>query len=296
MLVACALAACSCAAAANASAAAIGVAVSGGTVAHGQALEASVSLDTQGASANAVQGEITFPESLFRFGKVIDGGSAVSLWVDPPQESASGTVDFAGIMPGGFSGADGALFSFTLLPIAPGTGTIQVATATVLANDGLGSPLSVVLASASVSVAPANPTLSPSPSSAQTPDYTAPNPFTPEVVRDPGIFGGKYFLVFSTTDSGSGIDHFEVLEVPSGGSEQPLSSWQVATSPYLLTDQSLSSDIYVRAVDHDGNFIVVKVPAEHPQEGRNDEWIVAIVALAALVVSWLIWIRRRARA
>ena len=68
-------------------------------------------------------------------------------------------------------------------------------------------------------------------------------------------------MAFSTTDPQSGIDHYEILE----GSD---TVWHNATSPYRLTDQSLSSNIYIRAVDGAGNFRVVELPAEnspHPE-------------------------------
>lgn len=280
----------------NASAATINVTVDNSAPPAGQLVQVNVTLDTQGANANAVQAEITFPPDLFRLEKINDGSSAVSLWIGAPTASASGTIDLAGIMPGGFSGADGELFSFELRALTAGPGAVQVASATVLANDGAGSPLPVALGSATISVSPATTSTPGTPPTAPPVDYSAPNPFTPQIVSDPDIFNGNYFLVFATTDSGSGIDHYEVLEVPSGASERPFSSWQVATSPYLLKDQALSSDIYVRAVDHDGNFIVVKVPARYPY-AQLDYWEPLGIAILVVIVvlSLFIWMRRQRR-
>ncbi|HEY5221128.1 MAG TPA: cohesin domain-containing protein [Candidatus Paceibacterota bacterium] len=284
--------------AATASAATINIAVENSAPSVGQTMQVNVTIDTQGASANAVQAEITFPPNLFRLEKINDGSSAVSLWIDPPAgaASASGTIDLAGIIPGGFSRADGELFSFELLPLASGAGAVQVASATVLANDGAGSALPVDLGSATINVSAAGSSTAGAPGApltAPSVDYSAPNPFTPQIESDHNIFNGQYFLVFTTTDSGSGIDHYEVLEVPSGGSVEPRSSWHLATSPYLLTDQSLSSDIYVRAVDHDGNFIVVKVPARYPYRSWNFWILVGIAILFVIVVLLLfIWMRR----
>ncbi len=277
----------------RANAAAVIVAVDHGAVAQNQIVRVTVSLDAQEEDANAIQAEVTFPPDMFAFKKISDGSSAVSLWIIPPKESSPGVIDLAGVMPGGFTGADGSLFSFELQPLGVGSGTIQVASATVLANDGLGSSLLVTLGSASVNVAAASPA---SASSAPQADYTSPNPFTPQIASDPNMFNGKYFLVFSATDNESGIDHYEVLEVPSGSSEQPFSSWHEAISPYLLTDQDLSSDIYVRAVDHNGNFIVVKLPARHPSVRWNGWELFAVIAFVlVLVVSLLIWMDHRRR-
>ena len=273
-------------------AAVVNVAVDNAVITQNQDVRVSVTLDTQGADANTVQAEVTFPSGLFTVQKIMDGNSAISLWVSPPKQSSPGVIDIAGIMPGGVIGADESLFSFELQPTGVGTGTIQVATATVLANDGLGSSLPVALGSLSVSVSPA---LTSSTLSAPVIDYLPPNSFTPQIESDPNIFNGRYFLVFSTTDSGSGIDHYEVLEVPNGSSQKPFSAWQVAASPYVLTDQDLSSDIYVRAVDHSGNFIVVKVPARHPYAHGNYWGALAAAIVIVLVVSLLVWARRRRR-
>lgn len=275
---------------AQAHAAAINIMVDNNSIAQGETVQVNVTMDTQGSNANAVQAEILFPANMFILDRISDGSSAVSLWINPPSQSSPGVINLAGIMPGGFTGSSGALFSFTLHSLASGTGAIQVASATMLANDGSGSPLPMTLGTTPISIAPASTSSSLAPPSAPPRDYTAPNPFTPQIVSDPNIFNGKYFLVFTTTDAESGIDHYEVLEVPSGGSVQPFSSWHVATSPYLLTDQSLSSDIYVRAVDHDGNFIVVKVPARHPYGAtHNDELLIIAVFAILLVLLLFIW-------
>jgi len=86
----------------------------------------------------------------------------------------------------------------------------------------------------------------------------------PIVTTDPNIYDGKYFLVFSTTDKGSGINYYDVAEVPAGVVVGEHSPWVTATSPYLLKNQSLSSDIYIRAVNNAGIATIVKVPARFP--------------------------------
>lgn len=279
--------------ASTARAAVVSAAVQNVAVTQDQTVHVSVSLNTQGQRVNTVSAEIFFSSSTFSLEKIEDGSSSISFWVTPPGESSPGVIDLAGIIPGGFSGAGGPLISFDLQPIATGMGTIQVATATVLESDGLGTPLPVTLEDVAVNIAPSVTT---STESEPNVDYIAPNPFVPQVVSNPNIFGGKYFLVFSATDNGSGIDYYQVLEVPSGASQKSFSLWHNATSPYLLIDQSLSSDIYVRAIDHSGNFIVVKVPAQHPSSPWNI-WNYAIVAIVIIVfvLSLWIWDRRRKR-
>jgi hypothetical protein len=122
-------------------------------------------------------------------------------------------------------------------------------------------------------------------SGTKTVDLEPPDPFTPIIASDTAFFSGKYFLVFGTTDQSSGMAYYEVLEVPSGSVVGNLAQWQRATSPYLLQDQSLSSDIYVRAVDRSGNFRIVELPATHPMAENilrsrgSIEWGILVVLL-----------------
>jgi hypothetical protein len=58
------------------------------------------------------------------------------------------------------------------------------------------------------------------------------------------VFGGLYYIVFSTVDKQSGVDHYEVFE--NG-------AWEKVVSPYKLPDQSLKSEIKVKAIDKAGN-------------------------------------------
>ncbi len=253
-------------------AATVGVVAPNPTPEIGQPFRIDIPLDTQGDTANAIQAQIVFPPDQFILQRVNDGASPVSFWIDPPDEIASGIVAFSGIMPGGFQGSASSVVSLWFTATKAGAGAISLGNVQLLRNDGRGTPMatatgtSMIYVSASVATATAPRRIS----------FVAPETFTPVISQNPDVFGGKYFLVFSTTDKGSGIDHYEILETPSH-------AWQVATSPYLLTNQSLSSDIYVRAVDHDGNFIVVKVPAEHPASGSSGgSGIVGMLILAGI--------------
>lgn len=262
------------------------------SAALGQSFLVNVVLDTQGDDVNALQGEIVFPPNLFTLKDINDGSSPISLWIEPPHETASGTIVFSGIIPGGFTGSASSVVSAALVPIANGIGSVDIQNAQLLRNDGNGSMIALTTAGQAIGVGSSIST----PSAELFPSSTTPQTFIPIVAQDPDIYGGAYFLVFSTTDKGSGIDHYEVLEVPSGESVESSSPWSVATSPYLLTDQGLSSDIYVRAVGHDGNFIIVKVPARHPRV-RWDIWglLGAGVLIVLVVLSLFVWMRRRRR-
>ncbi len=261
----------------------------------GEPIRVEVTLDTQGESVNTVQSEILFPADRFRVTAINDGASIINFWITPPIASTSGEINFAGIISGGYVGSSGSLISFVLTPLASGSGTIEIATATVLRNNGQGSALPVTLASEDIAAGSATYTGS---STAENYSAITPELFTPVVTSDPNLFDGDFFLVFSTVDKGSGIDHYEVLEVPTNPSSHITPSWQVATSPYLLQDQSLSSNVYVRAVNHAGSFLVVELSARHPygvvatRFVAPPPWykIAAIIVCAALLtgVFWLI--------
>jgi len=157
----------------------------------------------------------------------------------------------------------------------------NVVSAQALLNDGKGTPavLSVVNTPfVPLVAATSSPSL----------DTSPPDPFLPQIGRDPSIFNGDYFVAFAATDPQSGIDHYEILE----GSD---TVWHTATSPYRLTDQTLSSNIYIRAVDGAGNFRVVELPAQNkPGSGMmaaGHKWLEALLGLVVLLlmVSGIAW-------
>jgi hypothetical protein len=269
--------------------------VANGPAVVGQPFRVDVVLDTQGDTLNAVQATIHYPANLVSVENVDDGNSIINFWVTPPAVSSSEEISFAGIVPGGFSGHSGPITSLIFNPLVPGAASISIATATVFRNDGQGTAVPVSLSNLSFGVSlPASGT----PPVAPVNSLITPNSFTPEIAKDPNIFDGNYFLVFSTIDKGTGIDHYEVLEVPTGAGTEPAGTWVVAQSPYLLRDQSLSSNIYVRAVDHAGNFIVVEVSARFPHSASPVTLAILGVARAIALVGvliFLIWFVRRKR-
>jgi hypothetical protein len=257
-----------------------------------------IALDTQGQYINAIELHITFDPGEFSIDAIDDGGSVVTAWIAKPAFSnVLGTVDLSGIIPGGINTANGKIVSFAIAPKQ--TGMVKgfvVQSGQILLNDGKGTPASLSVVSGpfplenATSVVLGNMSV----------DFHAPDPFVPEVARDPALFGGKYFLVFNTTDQGSGIDRYEVLEVPQGESAGDITTWRSATSPYLLHDQTLKSDIYVRAVDNAGNLRMVKIAAATPENAmpapRQSQ--LPMVGLGILLVtivtgiSWYLWKRK----
>ncbi|MBX4215998.1 hypothetical protein KW797_03540 [Candidatus Parcubacteria bacterium] len=251
-------------------------------VRKGSELELEVFLDTEGDDLNAVEGEITVGSAL-SLTAVNDAGSPISLWVERPRIERE-KVRFSGIVPGGLTGA---FKLFTIAARAEGDGTADIAFANAAAyqNDGKGSaaavrkiPLRVaVRASGAVTELP---TIL---------DLEAPESFVPAIARDPSLFEGRYFAAFATQDKRSGLDHFEVAE------ERwfPRFSYGKlpfvrAESPYVLADQTLESNVYVKAVDRKGNIQVVMLSPVNPPLLYNESLLFAILLLTAALIYFII--------
>jgi hypothetical protein len=123
------------------------------------------------------------------------------------------------------------------------------------------------------------------------PGDVPPESFSILKVRDPGIFDGKLAIIFSTTDVGVGIDHYEAQEYTSHG----VIGWHTAQSPYLVDPET--TKILIRAIDRNGNFRVESIVL---REGMSVGLVAVLVAaslLACLIAAYLIkkWRRSNTR-
>ena len=158
------------------------------------------------------------------------------------REATAGEIFFSGLVPGGFTGEDGYLFSLFFEATRQGEARIETDSEQVLLADGKGSKAAVTRAPLVLDIvgeAQAVNELTP------LEDSTLPESFSPQVSRDASIFDGKWFVAFVAQDKGFGVSHYEVQEGAG--------AWKKAVSPYLLEDQSLRSPIAVKAVDKAGN-------------------------------------------
>ena len=209
-------------------------------VSIGQLFSVKISLLPNGESINAIAGEITLPEFL-NLERIEDGGSVISFWIERPAVR-DGPVTFYGIIPGGFTGDQGPVFSLDLAAKTSGKVALSIQKLKVLRHDGAGSELAVKTPTVLVTI---NRTRVETGSPSM--DNIKPEPFQPLLGRDPSLFNDDWFLAFLTQDKQSGIDHYEVRE----GADNNV--WLRTESPYRLQDQSLRSAIYIRAVDRAGN-------------------------------------------
>jgi len=243
-------------------------------------------VDTQGEDINALEGVIKLPDNLLEVQRVSDGNTIISFWAQRPVfDEDNNEVRFSGIIPGGFWGKDGFLFSINCFSREKGQGKIEIQEAKALLNDGKGtetkvfvSPLEILVSDQAV------------PFSIETKeDLEPPEAFIPELASDPDIFGGKWFLAFATQDKGSGIAYYEIYESIRKREVSKIgkNDWAVAISPYVLKDQNLRSYIYVKAVDNEGNQRVAIVEPRNPMKWYELWQIWFIIILLGIIVIYL---------
>lgn len=287
---------------ASASAASLYLDPSSGTYGPGDTFIVSVRLNTGSDCINAANVSITYPASSMRAVDFSKGGSIFSLWVSEPKlDIQKGTVSFAGGIPGGYCGriqGDPSLTNtigkvvFTVTDGSAKNATIRLSnTSALYLNDGHGTKVVPDVNSATI-------TLAPSAVQAQNPwltevgaDTTQPDPFDVIVESTKSVFGGRYYLVFSTVDKQSGIDHYEM--VING-------TWQKVTSPHVVDDQTLQSGIEVRAVDKAGNIrLGTYVPGAVPPRETSPSDYLALLAILFLLLGALLaryYLNKRAKA
>jgi hypothetical protein len=229
-------------------------------------------LDTGDESVNAIEGVVKFPTTLLELKEIRDGNSVINFWIEKPHMARDGEVVFSGITTGGLEGKDNFLFGLVFRPLLSGNGSLAFSYIQVLQNDGLGTQIPT-------SETPYLFSISSESKGAQENlavlDQDPPENFKPFIARDPEIFDGQYFLVFSTVDKGVGLDYYKVSESFFGSRGE----YTIAESPHLLKDQSLRKHIYIKAVDKAGNVRLVKLPARNPTLWLRLDVIFSIIVL-----------------
>lgn len=216
-----------------------------------------VSLNSPNEAVNAFEGSINLPSNL-KLKEIRFAGSMVPLWIVKPAEKETGTVIFAGLLPGGYQGLIN-VFTLMLEPVKEGdAGMAFGSDTTVYKNDGEGGSADLTLHDLSFPIlAAAGPENNIPPEE----DTVPPEPFTP-VITEGGPFGyaGKV-LIFNTQDKDSGVSRYEIgySNLPDRNGKNI--SWQAAESPFFLPPQNFKLFLYVKAIDGKGNERVATVRA-----------------------------------
>ena len=243
---------------------------------RGDTVTVAVRIDTdEDECINAADVVVTYSDAV-RAVDVSRGESIFNVWVeDPVIDAQARTISFAGGIPGGYCGRIAGdprltnilaelVFRLPGFNIGSGAeGSHAAITFTdasqVLLHDGRGTQAPLTLRAASLHI-------SDTPGTALDntwrlrvqDDDIPPADFSITLAKDPNAFSGNYFITFNSNDKQSGIAHYEVMEEPFEefnlfAWERVDAPWVEATSPYVLTDQSLNSTIRVKAVDKASN-------------------------------------------
>ncbi len=266
-----------------------------GTYGVGDTFVAEVRVLTDAECVNAADIEIVYPKEKVRAVDFSKGSSILTLWVrEPVLDHERGVVTFAGGIPGGYCGrvqGDPSLsnilgrIAFTVIGTSEKIDIAPSDSTRLYAHDGLGTEI-VPEKGATKLTLRSEPQLSENEWIAEVQkDTIPPETFTVEVHSTRDIFSGRYYLVFSTTDKQSGIDHYELYE---------RGAWRTVTSPHALRFKSLD-DIRVRAIDKAGNERIGSYdPAKTPESQASVDlsFVIFGVILIALIAFSRFFLRR----
>ncbi len=261
---------------------------------------ADVRIDNENECINAAHVEVRYPTDVLRAVDFSKGNSILSLWVEEPKiDTDKGIITFSGGIPGGYCGripGDPILSNvlgkivFSVIGAEKKTAVVSIADgSTVYMNDGAATPAKLKTQSATYAILP-------SPQSGTNPwlaevgeDKTPPDEFVVTVESTRRVFGGNYYVVFSTQDKQSGIDHYEIFE---------RGAWRTVTSPHELKDQYLLGGIQVKAIDKAGNerlgtYVEGSAAPRVPKEANYVLLILGVIALLIVGLCMWYWDRKR---
>jgi len=250
---------------------------------------------------NAVDGYLRFPKDILKIKDFSTGNSILTFVEEPKINQEEGLISFVGIIPGGYGGLiSGDPGQSNLLGKmifdTTSAGSAQVIFqdgSQVLLSDGKGTPAKlatkgVVFNIKELELPTEGQSLKNEWQDELEKDKIPPEDFKPEIVE----INGEYYLVFSTKDKGSGVDHYEILEEGPGVAMGKLflgQNWTEKESPYLLKDQSLSSNIKVKVVDKAGNEKIIELPVTYSLPWYKNYFIWVIILVLLSFLSFQLW-------
>lgn len=148
----------------SALAATLSVGVASSQVKTGDTVTATISVNSAGVAINNVDGKLSVPSDMLEIQSVSTAGSAFTLWVEQPTFT-KGQVSFnGGVANPGYTGSNGKVLTVVMKALKPGNPSLSFSSASVRANDGLGTDVLTSKGSASVVIsdpAPSQPAPSP---------------------------------------------------------------------------------------------------------------------------------------
>jgi hypothetical protein len=217
-------------------------------VSVGDSILVNLRLDTEGESINAVDGLLLLVAGADKVA-IKDynlAGSALKQWPRTPSfDPIKKEISYVGGTPGGFQQKDALLFQVVLTALKPGRLTFKPGQMAIYLNDGKAKTVSVIARPLSLEIATGSDKTEDAWAKLLSQDKTPPAAFDLNLVSDPTLFNGHYFITFNTLDLQSGISFYEVKE-----GSLPV---RRSGSPYVLQNNNPQEPIMVIAHDKAGN-------------------------------------------
>ena len=273
-----------------------------------------IRIDLEDECINVVQVTVTYNPEQLTIRDVGIGKSILTLWTKSPEivrvdGKETGTVTFEGGIPGGYCGrvvGDPGLTNILAELVVSGTPlnldnkesdiayvTLDPST-DIYAHDGLGTKLNRTLQGATILLTKSDQPPYDAWVTDVSADTQAPEYFDITLVPGPSAGNEYSYIVFSTTDKQSGVDHYEVRETDPNQFGflswigRP-SYWTEAQSPYVLRDQRLHSTIFVKAVDEHGNERIVEyTPPMSPLVRYTSPVILMLVVVLIILLGGIV--------
>lgn len=246
--------------------------------------EINLLISSKNENINAIEGKIIYPIDLLEIKNIYDGDSVMSFWMEKPSLKSESYISYSGIIPGGYSGKDGKIFSIVFQAKKEGFGDIEISDAKLLIDNGKGTESKTKISNFHFTISEKNKEII---ILKNNKDNKPPESFVPQIAHDKNIFNDKWFLVFVAQDKDSGIDYYQIYET-SKKILPKYAEWMTAESPQILTDQKLKSFIYIKAVDKFGNERIEIIPPKNPQKWYENYIFWIIISILILIIYALI--------
>lgn len=245
-------------------------------------------LNTEGKTINTLEGLIGVhsPNGPVYIHELTVAGSDFSLWPSKPSLASgkdSSSISFTGGVPNGINSQNALVFTIALT--AENSGELYVAPVSLTGylNDGKGSPLLVNGNELKMYISKADRPPEDQWKHVIENDTEPPLPFSIAMGQDSSVFNNKKFISFFTTDTGSGIDRYEVIE----GDRKPVRSG----TTYVLQDQLIEQTLTVVAYDKAGNSQLATYVSTSQNVGMFG--IIVIIGLIIIFIIALILVIRK---
>jgi len=238
-----------------------------------------VYLNSEGKEINALEGAIQIKGN-YEIKNINTAGSIFDLWPNKPSFSEE-KITFVGGATSGVFGSRLKVFSIALKSLDSKEIVFLSEKTEAFLNDGIGTRIDVEKMEKSISSLDSVGENKNELEKLITEDKNSPNSFEIVIGKDQGVFDGKYFASFNTTDAESGINRYEVME----NNNLPVRTGNT----YVLQDQSLKGTIAVKAIDNAGNVrLIQKDVQDIVSENKPINWFAIFISVVLLVIIFFV--------